>query len=74
MLQLARGCDNNVIYEVAEDALADLTGTATERAYLRGDYLEQRREIMHTWWNYIYSSTVLFLRSLSFLEPVESNS
>ena len=47
--------DNNVIYEVAEDALAHLTGTATERAYLRGDFLEQRREIMQSWWNYIYS-------------------
>lgn len=47
--------DNNVIYEVAEDALAHLTGTTTERAYLRGDYLEQRRAIMQSWWNYIYS-------------------
>ncbi|MDO5352851.1 MAG: integrase arm-type DNA-binding domain-containing protein [Succinatimonas sp.] len=46
--------DNNVIYEVAEDALAHLTGTATERAYLRGDYLEQRRAVMQAWWNFIY--------------------
>ena len=35
--------------------VAHLTGTTTERAYLRGDYLEQRRAIMQSWWNYIYS-------------------
>lgn len=46
--------DNNVIYEVAEDALAHLSGTTTERAYLRGDYLEQRRSVMQAWWNFIY--------------------
>ena len=66
--------DNNVIYEVAEDALAHLTGTTTERAYLRGDYLEQRRAIMQSWWNYIYSQYCAVCASLSFLEPVESNS
>jgi uncharacterized protein YnzC (UPF0291/DUF896 family) len=47
--------DNNVTHEIAEDCLAHLTGSTTERAYLRGDYLEQRREIMQQWWNYLFS-------------------
>lgn len=38
--------DTNVPHEVAEDCLAHLSGSATERAYLRGDYLEQRKPIM----------------------------
>lgn len=46
--------DQNIVYEVAEDALAHLSGTTTERAYLRGDYLEQRRAVMQAWWNFIY--------------------
>ena len=47
--------DQGVAHEVAEDALAHVSGSATERAYLRGDYLEQRREIMANWWSYIFS-------------------
>lgn len=47
--------DNNVTHEIAEDCLAHLTGSTTERAYLRGDYLEQRREVMLNWWNYLFS-------------------
>lgn len=47
--------DQGIAHEVAEDALAHLSGSATERAYLRGDYLEQRREVMQRWWNYIYT-------------------
>ena len=47
--------DNNVPHEVAEDCLAHLSGSATERAYLRGDYLEQRKPIMQKWWNYIFN-------------------
>lgn len=47
--------DNNVSHEVAEDCLAHLSGSATERAYLRGDYLEQRKPIMQKWWNYIFN-------------------
>ena len=63
--------DNNVIYEVAEDALAHLTGTATERAYLRGDYLEQRREIMQKWWNYIYSQYCAVCAPLTFINRID---
>jgi len=47
--------DQGVAHEVAEDALAHLSGSATERAYLRGDYLEQRREVMFKWWTYLFT-------------------
>ena len=47
--------DQGVAHEIAEDALAHVSGSATERAYLRGDYLEQRREIMQNWWVYIFN-------------------
>jgi integrase len=47
--------DEGVAHEIAEDALAHVSGSATERAYLRGDYLEQRREIMQKWWTYIFN-------------------
>ena len=46
--------DQKVPHEVAEDAIAHVSGTSYERAYLRGDYLEQRREIMEKWWQFIY--------------------
>lgn len=48
--------DQGVAWEVAEDALAHLGGTATERAYLRGDYLEQRRAVMARWWSFVWRS------------------
>lgn len=48
--------DTNVPHEVAEDCLAHLSGSATERAYLRGDYLEQRKLIMRKWWDYIFNA------------------
>jgi integrase len=38
--------------EVAESALAHIVGDATERAYRRGDALEQRRKLMQAWANY----------------------
>lgn len=47
--------DEGVPWEVAEDALAHLSGTATERAYLRGDFLEQRRPVMTEWWRYVWN-------------------
>ena len=46
--------DEGVLREVAEDAIAHVSGTSYERAYLRTDYLEQRREVMRRWWLYIY--------------------
>lgn len=46
--------DEGISHEVAEDALAHISGSVTERAYLRGDYLEQRREVMRRWWLYVY--------------------
>jgi len=48
--------DMHIPHEVAEDALAHIVGSATERAYLRGDYLDQRREVMQKWWLYVYTS------------------
>lgn len=38
--------------EVAEAALAHVSGDATERAYRRGDALEKRRELMEFWANF----------------------
>jgi integrase len=38
--------------EVAELALAHAVGSATERAYARGDLLEQRRKLMEAWARY----------------------
>ena len=35
--------------ELAEAALAHVTGDATERAYRRGDALEKRRKLMDAW-------------------------
>ena len=38
--------------EIAEAALAHRVGTATERAYRRGDALERRRKMMDAWGDY----------------------
>ena len=38
--------------EVAEAALAHISGDATERAYRRGDALEKRRKLMEAWSSY----------------------
>lgn len=46
--------DEGAPHEVAEDAIAHITGTMTERAYIRGDYLEQRIPIMEKWFDYIF--------------------
>ena len=35
--------------EIAEAALAHVSGDATERAYRRGDALEKRRGLMEAW-------------------------
>lgn len=35
--------------ELAEAALAHVSGDATERAYRRGDALEKRRKLMEAW-------------------------
>lgn len=44
-----------VDFHVAEDALAHVSGDMTIRAYLRDDYLEERRDIMQRWWSFLYS-------------------
>lgn len=36
-----------------DDALAHQVGNAVSRAYRRGDYMEQRREIMQAWANFL---------------------
>jgi integrase len=38
--------------EIAEAALAHKVGTATERAYRRGDFFEKRRRLMEAWGNF----------------------
>jgi integrase len=39
--------------EIAEEALAHAIGNQTERAYRRGDALDQRRKLMDAWANYV---------------------
>jgi integrase len=39
--------------EIAEEALAHAIGNQTERAYRRGDALEQRRALMSAWASYV---------------------
>jgi integrase len=39
--------------EVAEEALAHAVGNQTERAYRRGDALEQRRRLMEAWASFV---------------------
>lgn len=41
--------------EVAEAALAHVTGSKVERAYRRTDYLEQRAKLMEEWSNHLIS-------------------
>lgn len=45
--------------ELIEDQLAHQIGTAVERAYRRGDYLERRREMMEAWETYVAGSLSL---------------
>jgi integrase len=44
-------------YDVIEQALAHATGSATERAYLRSDLFEQRRQLMDLWARFCESTT-----------------
>lgn len=46
---------NNIKYEVAETCLSHKVGDSTYRAYVRTDYLDERREVMQLWSNYISS-------------------
>ena len=51
--------------EIAEAALAHVTGDKTEAAYRRGDALEKRRALMEAWASYCEASTnVLPLRAI----------
>lgn len=47
--------DMGVSHEVAEDALAHVSGSVTERAYLRSDYFELRKPVMGWWWQHLFS-------------------
>ena len=47
--------DQGCLPELAEDAIAHITGTVTTRAYLHSDYLEQRRPVMKQWWAHIFT-------------------
>jgi integrase len=48
----------NIPYEIAEAALAHKVGSKVARAYLRGDALEKRREVMQAWCNFCEPETV----------------
>ena len=45
--------DTDVQRQVAEAALAHVVGDAVETAYLRSDFLENRRPIMQAWADYL---------------------
>ena len=45
--------ENDVLREHREMQLTHLVGTEVERAYQRGDYLEQRRQLMVRWENFL---------------------
>lgn len=50
--------ENGVKFEVAETILSHKVHDSTYRAYVRTDYLEERREAMQRWSNYISSQFV----------------
>lgn len=50
--------------EIAEQALADVVGDATERAYRRGDALEKRRALMAEW--SVYCARASLSRGVNF--------
>lgn len=45
--------DNAVSFEVAELCLAHSVGSSTVQAYVRSDRLEERREVMQRWCDYV---------------------
>jgi integrase len=51
------GNETNFPREVAESALAHVTGNATEQAYRRSDALEKRRALMDAWAAHCHSIT-----------------
>ena len=52
--------------EVAEQALAHVTGSAVEQAYQRSDLLEQRRQLMQSWADYVSNNAqVIPFRNVS---------
>lgn len=62
--------DNNVPHEIAEDAIAHLSLTQTERAYLRIDYLEARKSIMQKWSKYILNEYCAVCANSPISEPI----
>lgn len=61
--------DQGVPREVAEDALAHVCGSQSERAYLRNDLLERRRPIMEKWWRFVYAAYCAQCAPIEGLEP-----
>ena len=43
--------------EVAELSLAHINGSSIERAYMRSDLLDLRRDLMEEWANYVICGT-----------------
>lgn len=52
----------DVSSEVAETAMAHVTGSKVERAYRRTDFLEQRRVLMQRWANHVMGGTGVVVR------------
>lgn len=63
--------DQRIDCDIAEDALAHVSGTQTERAYIRGDYLEQRRKVMQDWWDTIYAEYCKVCEPLECLSQIQ---
>lgn len=51
--------DQGCPHEVGEDFIAHVHGTQTERSYIRGDYLEQRKPYYVKWFEYLRYCWVL---------------
>jgi integrase len=51
------GNESDFSREVAEAALAHVVGDKAEQAYRRGDALEKRRQLMHSWANFCVGVT-----------------
>lgn len=62
--------DSGCPFEVAEDALAHLSINQTERAYIRSDFLEQRRPFMEKWAVLVISSYCASCADNSIAKPL----
>ena len=53
-------------FAVVEYSLAHMVGSKVTRAYLRTDYLEERRELMQEWGEFVGDSTIFGVDAVNF--------